>query len=198
MYLFINYKIITTKMSCKSCSKPRSSSYSSSGQPQVRMMNLNSASDMRESSYMYDGPLNKYPIGSGLNPGAKRYYLKKLQQHGPYKAIPDKQYGQSYNYWAPPLQNNLLYEPPGVPARDDLLAYYGGNPTMKKCIEFKPAACITAMPCDEKFLNTVLPDGNTIRYYLLRNRVASDQTNKLPYYSSDQSIMWTTPNDYKY
>lgn len=93
----------------------------------------------------------------------------------------------------------LFYEQPGVPARDDLLAYYKNNAPMKKCMEFKPAACITAMPCDDKFLNMVLPDGNTVGYYLLRNRIAADQTNKIPYYStSDPSIMWMTPNDYKY
>lgn len=84
-------------------------------------------------------------------------------------------------------------------AGSDLAAYYAPHAGMKKCMEFRPAACISAMPCDEKFLNTKLPDGNTYRYYLLRNRIASDQTNKLPYYNTwDQSIMWTTPNDYKF
>lgn len=142
-------------MSCKSCSKTRTSS-GSSGQPQVRIMNVNPVSELRD-------PPPRRPYQSQVRP------------------------------------TPLFYEQPGTPARDDLLAYYKHNAPMKKCMEFKPAACITAMPCDEKFLNTVLPDGNTIGYYLLRNRIASDQTNKIPYYdTSDPSIMWMTPNDYKY
>jgi hypothetical protein len=55
------------------------------------------------------------------------------------------------------------------------------------------------MPCDEKFMNTVMPDGNTVGYYLLRNRIISDQTNKIPFYDTqDPTIMWTTPNDYRH
>lgn len=178
-------------MSCKSCSKPRSSSYSSSGQPQVRMMNLNSASELRESA-----PSNTTSL-YGFRPQYPKYPRGPWNSHKELAKIAYKKYS-SNSYQAPPLQNNLLYEPPGVPARDDLIAYYKHDSPMKRCIEFKPAACITAMPCDDKFLNTVLPDGNTIGYYLLRNRIASDHTNKLPYYSNDQSIMWMTPNDYKY
>ena len=83
--------------------------------------------------------------------------------------------------------------------RSDLMSFYTPTEETKKCIDFRPAACISAMPCDEKFMNTVMPDGNTVGYYLLRNRIISDQTNKIPFYDTqDPTIMWTTPNDYRH
>lgn len=76
-------------------------------------------------------------------------------------------------------------------------AYYNPNSQVLSSVQFAPFACINSMPCSQKYLNTKLPDGNTIGYYLQRNRLMSNQMNNLPFYDPyDPTVMWTKPNDY--
>lgn len=113
--------------------------------------------------------------------------------------------------WNPPHD---MYDPP-YPIRPAF-------PTMRKPVDrttlqfYKPmtecrinqnlnptlgpfAACVSSMPCNDSYMNTVLPNGNTIGYYMARNRVLSNPLNKIPYYDPlDPTVMWSAPNDYSY
>lgn len=89
-------------------------------------------------------------------------------------------------------EEDTLYTPHRPRDKPDFVAPGTGN------VRFEPFACVSSMPCDQKYLDTKLGDGNTIGYYLMRNRILASFETSYPFYSKyDPTVMWAPPNDYR-